>query len=200
MKKTPENLDDEFIPETDGDMTRESDESGADESVVSEESAQATIKSLREKLKAAQAEKTEYLTGWQRTKAEFINARKRDEEAQREISKFANERLIVELIPVLESFEMAMGNKEAWEKADKNWRVGVEYIAQQLKRVLEDNGLTEINPVGKPFDITTHEATEHEKVTDKSLDGKVTAVVQRGYSLNGKLIKAPKVKVGELSQ
>jgi molecular chaperone GrpE len=203
MKKPIAHTDDEFVPENDADMKRGvgdfDAESGADESVIAEESAQEIIKSLREKLKTAQAEKTEYLTGWQRAKADLINARKRDEEDRRELAKFANERLIVELIPVLESFEMAMGNKEAWEKADKNWRIGVEYIAQQLKKVLEDNGLVEINPLGQPFDIMTHEATGNETVSDKSWIGKVTTVIQKGYSLGGKLIKAPKVKVGELA-
>ncbi|MES2215833.1 MAG: nucleotide exchange factor GrpE [Patescibacteria group bacterium] len=196
MKTPNENEDNDIVPETDADSRRTSDES-ADESVVAEESAQETIKSLREKLKVAQAEKTEYLTGWQRAKADFINARKRDEEASRDMMKFANERLIVELIPVLDSFEMAMANKEAWEKADKNWRMGVEYIAQQLKKVLEDNGLVEINPLGKDFDITAHEATGYEPVENKSDAGKVIKVIQKGYALNDKVIKVPKVVVGD---
>jgi molecular chaperone GrpE len=197
MKNNSPEIDD-VLPEDD--RTMESDTDGADETVVAEESAQETIKKLREKLKTAQSEKTEYLTGWQRAKADLINARKRDEERQRELAHFANERLIVELIPVLESFDMAMNNKEAWEKADKNWRIGVEYIAQQLRKVLEDNGLSELNPIGQPFDIMTHEATEHEKVTDPGKAGKVTAVISKGYALNGKIIKAPKVKVGELGK
>jgi molecular chaperone GrpE len=194
MRKSDEQND--IVPEHDADMVRDV-TTDADESVVAEEAASDTIKKLREILKKVEAEKTEYLTGWQRTKADMINARKRDEEASRELAKFANERLIVELIPVLESFDMAMGNKEAWEKADKNWRIGVEYIAQQLKKVLEDNGLVEIDPTGQPFDIMTHEAVTHDPVTDKAQDGKVLAVVSKGYSLNGKIIKPPKVKVGE---
>jgi molecular chaperone GrpE len=199
MKKDANNPnpDNEFVPEEGIPSNIHDFDADADESVVAEESAQETIKKLREKLKVAQAEKTEYLTGWQRTKADMINARKRDEESSRELAKFANERLIVELIPVLESFEMAMGNKEVWEKADKNWRVGVEYIAQQLKKVLEDNGLVTIDPAGQPFDIMTHEAVSHEPVTDRSQDEKVLSVVSKGYSLNGKVLKAPKVKVGE---
>jgi molecular chaperone GrpE len=194
MRKSDEQND--IIPEHDTDMAQESDRE-ADETVVAEEAAGDTIKKLREKLKKVEAEKTEYLTGWQRAKADMINARKRDEEAQRELAKFANERLIVELIPVLDSFEMAMGNKEAWEKADKNWRVGVEYIAQQLKKVLEDNGLVEMNPIGQTFNIAEHEAVSHDPVTDKSQDGKVIAVITKGYSLNGKILKVPKVKVGD---
>ncbi len=163
-----------------------------DDSVVAEESAQETIKGLREKLKKAIAEKQEYLTGWQKDKAEFINARKRDEASQREYIKFANEGLLTELFPVLDSFNMAMGNKEVWEKVDKNWRMGVEYIAAQLKKVLEDNGLKEIDPIGQKFDPMRDEAIEDGKESDV-----VTTVVQKGYTLNGKIVKAPKVKVGE---
>lgn len=173
------------------DVKIEADEN-LDDSVVVEESAQETIKSLREKLKKAVAEKQEYLTGWQKDKAEFLNARKRDEASQREYIKFANEGLLTELFPVLDSFNMAMGNKEVWEKVDKNWRVGVEYIANQLKKVLEDNGLKEIDPIGQKFDPMRDEAIEDGKESDI-----ITTVVQKGYSLNGKIVKAPKVKVGE---
>ncbi len=163
-----------------------------DDSVIAEESAQEAIKNLREKLKRAIAEKLEYLNNWQRDKADFINARKRDQEAQKDFARFSNENLISELMPVLDSFNMAIGNKEAWEKVDKNWRTGVEYIANQFKKVLEDFGLKEIDPLGKPFDPMRDEAIE---------DGKqgsiVTTVIQKGYELNGKILKAPKVKVGE---
>lgn len=163
-----------------------------DDSVVAEENAGETIKKLREKLKKTLEEKQEYLTGWQKAKAEFINARKRDEESQKEFIKYANENLICELFPVLDSFNMAMGNKETWERVDKNWRMGVEYIANQLKKVLEDHGLMEINPIGKTFDPLRDEAIEDGKESNI-----ITTVISKGYSLNGKILKAPKVKVGE---
>lgn len=158
-----------------------------------EGSAEEIIKNLKEKLKKVTEEKQEYLNNWQRDKAEFVNARKRDEEAQKDFARFSNENLIVELIPVLESFNIAMGNKEVWEKADKNWRVGVEYIANQLKKVLEDFGLKEIDPMGKKFDPMRDEAIEDGKESDI-----VTTVVSKGYELNGKVLKAPKVKIGEV--
>ncbi len=178
------------------DIKIETDEN-LDDSVIAEESTQETIKNLREKLKTALKEKQEYLDGWQRDKAEFINVRKRDQESQKEFIKFSNESLISELVPVLDSFHMAMNNKEAWEKADKNWRTGVEYIANQLKKVLGDFGLKEIDPIDKPFDPMRDEAVEHEIVDDEKKDHTVTAVIQKGYELNGKIIKAPKVKVGD---
>lgn len=173
------------------DVTIESDEN-LDDSVIAEENAADTIKSLKEKLKKAVEEKQEYLNSWQKDKAEFLNARKRDQEAQKDFARFSNENLITDLIPVLDSFNMAMGNKEAWEKVDKNWRVGVEYISNQLKKVLEEFGLKEIDPIGKPFDPMRDEAIEDGKQSNI-----VTTVIQKGYELNGKIIKAPKVKIGE---
>ena len=168
-----------------------------DDSVVSEENAQATVKKLRAGPKKALAEKQEYLTGWQKDKADFVNARKRDQESQKDFIKFSNENLLTELIPVLDSFNMAFGNKETWEKVDKNWRVGVEYIANQLKKVLEEHGVTELDPTGQKFDPMRDEAVEYVPVTDAAQEHTVVNVIQKGYSLNGKVIKAPRVKVGE---
>jgi molecular chaperone GrpE len=183
------------------DMTLDSsDDAGLDDSVVSEEAAGDTIKKLRLNLKKALTDKQEYLTGWQKDKAEFVNARKRDQEAQKDFIKFSNENLLAELIPVLDSFSMAFGNKEAWEKVDKNWRVGVEYIANQLKKVLEEHGVTELDPTGQKFDPMRDEAVEYVPVTDAAQDHVVTSVIQKGYSLNGKIIKAPRVKVGEFKK
>jgi molecular chaperone GrpE len=168
-----------------------------DDSVVAEENATEAIKKLREKLKKSEAERMEYLTGWQRAKADLINARKRDESDRIEFMKFANERLIDGLIPVLESFELAMANKEAWEKADKNWRTGVESIYSQLKKALNVAGLEEINPIGEQFDHARDEAVEYVPVNDESEHHKIIAVTQKGYTLNGRPMRPPKVKVGE---
>jgi len=195
MNKDDKNTkNDDVIVEPDIEIKKDE---NLDDSVVAEESAQGTIKKLKEKLKKAIEEKQEYLNNWQRDKAEFINARKRDQEAQKDFARFSNENLIAELIPVLNSFNMAMGNKEVWEKVDKNWRIGVESIANQLKKVLEDFGLKEIDPIDKPFDPMRDEAIEHEPVDDEKKNHTVTAVISKGYELNGKVLKAPKVKVGE---
>ena len=171
-----------------------------DDSVVAEENAAEMVKKLREKLKKAQTDAQEYLTGWQRAKADLVNARKRDEEERKEFVKFSNERLIDGLIPVLESFELAMANREVWEKADKNWRIGVEYIYSQLKKALGDAGLEEIDPVGKPFDHNRDEAAEYVPVDKESEHHKVLSVVQKGYNLNGRAMRPPKVRVGEFKK
>jgi molecular chaperone GrpE len=185
---TDENNKDDVVVESDDTL---------DDSVIAEENMSETIKKLRAKLKESQANAQEYLTGWQRTKADMVNARKRDEEERKEFIKFSNERLIESLVPVLESFDMAMANKETWEKVDKNWRVGVEYIYSQLKKTLSDAGLKEINPVGLKFDPVRDEASEYVPVESEKDDHVITQVIQKGYSLNGKQMRPPKVKVGE---
>jgi len=168
-----------------------------DDSVVVEEAATDTIKKLREKLKATQKERDEYLVGWQRAKADLINARQRDEADKKEFVKFANEQLIDGLLPVLDSFELAFNNKESWEKVDKDWRSGVEFIYNQLKKALADAGLEEINPLGKIFDPNRDEAAEYVSVESASDEHKILTVIQKGYSLNGRPMRPPKVKVGE---
>jgi molecular chaperone GrpE len=187
----------EIIPEKGADIVAENDADTLDDSVIVEENAFDAVKKLKEKLKKAEAESQEYLVGWQRAKADLINARKRDEADRQDFVKFANERLIESLVPVMESFDLAMANKETWEKVDKNWRIGVEYIYSQLKKVLNDAGLEEINPLGKEFDLNRDEASEYVPVEKESDHHKVVAVVQKGYTLNGKAMRPPKVKVGE---
>ncbi|MES2436952.1 MAG: nucleotide exchange factor GrpE [Patescibacteria group bacterium] len=177
--------DEEFIPED-----------GEGNTATSKDA----VKDLREKLKKAIAEKQEYLDGWQRAKADFVNARKRDEEDKKEFVKFAKIGLIEELIPVLESFEMARANKAAWEAVDKNWRMGIEYIQTQFVKVLQDNGVTEVDPKGQKFDPMLHEAVSYDEVQDESQDHVITDVIQKGYTIAGKIIKAPRVKVGEFKK
>lgn len=159
----------------------------------------AKIKKLRDKLSACEKDKSEYLDGWQRSKADFINYRKDQEKSQSDFVKFANLGLIEDLIPVLDSFEMAFLNKEAWEKADKNWRVGVEYIHSQLHSILEKNHLKSIAPkVGDNYDHAFHEAVESVLVENREQDQKIIEVISRGYSVNDRVVKPARVKVGEV--
>lgn len=167
--------------------------------VVSEESDDpaAQVKKLREKLKIAVDEKQKYLDGWQRERATILNLRKKDEEAKQQFMKYAEEEFMMDLIPVLDSFTMARANKEAWEKVDKNWRVGVEIIQSQLNSVLEKHGIELVDPIGQEYDPTIHEAIEMIPAQATEQDGKIIEVVQKGYKLHDKIIRAPKVKVGE---
>lgn len=151
-------------------------------------------------LEKVRAERDEYLAGWQRAKADAANSAKRAQEDMKAFRAMANQGLIEELLPVLQSFELAFANREAWEKADKNWRMGVEYIYNQLKGVLEQNGVAEINPVGQKFDPQRDDATSYESVADEKQDHVIIRVVEKGYSLSGRTIKPPKVVVGEFKK
>ncbi|MGB2580249.1 MAG: nucleotide exchange factor GrpE [Minisyncoccia bacterium] len=152
------------------------------------------MKKLQEKLKTCEKEKKEYLDGWQRMRADFANI-KRDEETRRgEMIKFASEGLVEDLLPVLDSFSMAFGNKEAWEKVDANWRKGVEYIYAQMYSVLESRGLTEIGKVGEPVDPRTHVAVEEVSAASENDLNTVSEIIQKGYRLHNKVIRPAKVK------
>lgn len=155
------------------------------------------VDTTQKELEKITSERDEYLAGWQRAKADFANAKKRMEESMSEYRSIANEGLIEELLPVLSSFEMAFGNKEAWEKIDKNWRMGVEHIYSQLKGVLEQNGLKEVNPLGHAFDPNLHEAVGHVPATDVLKENTVANVLERGYMLGSKLVRPAKVEVAE---
>lgn len=155
------------------------------------------VKKLKEKLKKALAEKQEYLDGWQRERADLANYKK-DEEARRSaVSAMAREKIILDLMPVLDAFDMAMGNKEAWEKADKNWRMGVEYIYGQLVGVLEKHGVKQIGAIGEAFDPNMHESMETVPTEQKEFSHTIEKVIQKGYKLGDRIIRPARVKVWE---
>ncbi len=158
------------------------------------------VKKLRARIKELEAKSQEYLTGWQKERADSVNLRKRLEEEKKEFAKFAKEDISTELISVLDSFDSAFKNKEAWEKVDKNWRVGVEYIHSQLINVLSNHGVTIVSPLGEKFDPQRDEAVENVPVENEKDDHKIVEVVSVGYKLQNKLIRAPKVKVGEYKE
>ncbi|MCK9351893.1 MAG: nucleotide exchange factor GrpE [Candidatus Paceibacterota bacterium] len=172
------------------DVVFEPEEDGDDDAPL------AKIKKLREELKNARKERDEYLTGWQRAKADFINARKEEERSRMEFVKSANKELVLDILTTLDGFDMAFANKEAWEKVDANWRKGVEYLYSQLLGTLEQNGLQQLNPVGATFDPNIHTSVESIPVEKPEDEHKILEVVQKGYTLNGSLIRSPKVKVG----
>lgn len=154
------------------------------------------IKLLRSELSACQKERTEYLTGWQRAKADFLNAKKQEEEERKQFLQFAEKNLLLKLTPILESFDMAMSNQEAWQRVSKDWRMGVEYIYNQFLKTLEESGLKLFGEEGVRFDPALHLAVENVPVTTQNDDGKVVRVIQKGYELQGKVLKPARVSVG----
>ncbi|MFA6269820.1 MAG: nucleotide exchange factor GrpE [Candidatus Paceibacterota bacterium] len=155
------------------------------------------VKKLRAKIKELTEKNQEYLTGWQKERADGVNLRKRLEEEKKDFAKFAKEDIATEIITVLDSFDSAFKNKEAWEKVDANWRKGVEYIHAQLINVLANHGVSVINPLGEAFDPNRDDAIENVAIENEKEDGKIVEVLSVGYKLQNKIIRAPKVKVGK---
>ncbi len=196
MKEKDEKKDQEPEVDTDPGDNSQDDIVFEDNTEVTGVDYTAKVDKLKVRIKELEKKNHELLDGWQRDKADFINTRKRDEESKKEFLKFAKADIISEVIPVLDSFDGAFKNKEAWEKIDKNWRQGMEYIHTQLSGILSSHGLKVINPVGQEYNPARDEAVETVKIDSKEFDGRILEVMQVGYELNGKEIRPPKVKVG----
>ena len=162
--------------------------------------ARTTIKKLREKIKKLEGEKQEYLDLSQRTRADYVNFKKEVETNRLSDRKFATKRFIEELLPVLDSYDMAKGNTIAWEKVDQNWRVGIEYIFGQLRTVLENEGVTQFGKVGDTFDPNFHESMEMVTVENESENDKIISILQSGYRMNEIVLRPARVKTGHFEK
>jgi len=160
------------------------------------------LKKLKEKLEQCQEEKQANLTGWQRAQADFINYRRRQEEQMGEWSKMFGEGLIKDLLPVLDTLD-ASELQTSVEKDDNptqpplNLRGGEEGLKKtrnQLMKILAKHGLVEMKSVGEKFNPQYHEAIEQ---VEGGEEGIVAEEVQKGYLLNGKVIRVAIVKVNK---
>lgn len=153
------------------------------------------IKKIKKELQECKKERQEYLTGWQRARADLINERKDFEKVSARIASASREQLLIDIIPTLDSFDMAFANKEAWEMVDETWRKGIEYIHTHLLSVLSQNGFTAFNPEGEQFDPNKHESIETVSTQEKKEDGNIVTVLQKGYRKDDVIIRPAKVKV-----
>jgi len=134
----------------------------------------------------------EYYSQLQRLKAEFDNFRKRTIKEKEEYSKYASEKLILALLPVLDNFERAVDSASA-NKDYESLSQGVNLIFRQFFKVLEDEGLKSIESVGIEFDPNVHEAFLRE-ASDKE-ENIILEELQKGYYLKDKVIRPSRVKV-----
>jgi len=147
--------------------------------VYDEDQGAELIKKLRAKLKKSDQEKKEYLDGWQRLKADSLNARKLQVDALSASRERAVNDFVHELLPALDSFDIAFRG-EAWEKVDDVWRKGIEYVHAQLLTSLENSGVVSYGEVGDVFDPKLHDAAGHE---DGGESDTVARVERRGYKI-----------------
>jgi molecular chaperone GrpE len=144
---------------------------------------------LSEELEATRRERDQYLDALQRLKAEFENSRKRQDRERIRVLSMASERLVQELLPVLDNLDRAL-------EAGGDIREGVQATRDQLAEVLGDEGLLPIASDGQPFDPNVHEAVMG-LVSEEHEEGTIIQTFQRGYLLNGKPIRTAKVVVAK---
>jgi molecular chaperone GrpE len=162
-----------------------------------EEDLKKTLKKFRADLKEAQKQKEEYLTGWQKERADFINYKKQEDERRTMFSESMRERILTRFLSVIDSFNMAFANKEAWEKVDDNWRKGVEYIYTQMNTIFEEYGVKAIGEAGEVFDPNVHQSIDVVATDKKEQDHTIANVIQRGYKLGERVIRPARVNVYE---
>ena len=144
---------------------------------------------LSQELEAARQERDQYLDALRRLKAEFENSRKRQERERTRILSMASERLVQELLPVLDNLDRAL-------ESGGDIREGVQATREQLAEVLGNEGLLPVASDGQPFDPNVHEAVMGQPSEDHE-EGTIIQTFQRGYLLNGKPIRPAKVVVAK---
>lgn len=156
---------------------------------------ESSVKKLKEKIKKLETEKKEYLDGWQRVKADMVNLKKQHADEKKMFTQIGKESLLSEIIPVLDNFDAAFLNKEAWEQTPETWRTGIEYIYNQFLKILEENGVTRYGQEGDEFDANIHQPLEVEETDDETMDNKVSQIIQAGYKIGERVVREAKVKI-----
>jgi molecular chaperone GrpE len=193
-KKSHEERPDEPVSPNESIDNQINTESGAtDDSVTAEEpkppEGSGTAEELTRKL-------TEMQDKYIRLSAEFDNYRKRTLREKIELSKTGGESVIISLLPVVDDFDRAVISMRDTDNCEAI-RQGLELINAKLSAFLKQNGVSEIEAIHEQFNPDIHEAVTSIAVDNESLRGKVTEVIRKGYTLNEKVIRFPKVVVGE---
>jgi molecular chaperone GrpE len=184
-------LDEEIRQEdSEKDMAADKNEDAAKPAEDNEEASN-DIK-LQVELNEAKTKADEYYNHLQRLKAEFDNFRKRTVKEKEEAAKYASERIVCSLLPILDNFERALESAKNNRDFD-SFSQGVEMIFRQLFKVLEGEGLKAIEAAGEQFDPNLHDALLTE-VSDQA-ENIILEELQKGYYLKDKVIRPSRVKV-----
>lgn len=172
------------------------DEAAAGETVVPVQSPPLTPEQI-EDLKARAAKGDESWERLLRTTADFDNFKKRASRERQDAARFANEGLIQKLIPVLDNFEMALSAVQTnAEGSAQSLQAGIAMIQSQLRSVLAEAGVEEVEAGGKPFDPNVHEAVSQQESAAVA-EGTVLQQLRKGYKLRERLLRPATVIVAK---
>lgn len=151
------------------------------------------LASLQQELETARAKEAEYLDGWQRSRAELSNARKRFQREQEQAYQNAKADMLARLLPVVDDLERAFSTLPE-ELSGLAWVEGVSLIQNKLQALLEQEGVTAIEATGQEFDPIRHEAVTHEPSVEVA-EGHIIAEVQKGYKVADRVLRPSAVRV-----
>ena len=186
---TPEEMPEDAVVVDDINATPEENEEAQEVVAEGADSLDVENEKLKESL---EKEKKEYLF----LMAEFDNFRKRTLREKSELIKNAGESAFKGLLPIVDDFERALKASESAEDAAAI-REGMELIYKKLKKYLEQNGVKEMDPEDRVFDADKHEAISVVPVPEEEQKGKILDTVEKGYTINDKVLRHAKVVVGQ---
>lgn len=154
---------------------------------------------LMKRIAELEKECAEWKDKYLRSIAEFENYRRRSNEEKADWIKMATQKFALEICEVADNFERAL-KQVSEDKKDDSFVKGMMMIAEQLKRVMEKEGITKIDALGKPFDPVIHDALAH--IPSEYEENTVAAIIQNGYMMYDKLLRPVRVAVssGKLEQ
>lgn len=156
-----------------------------------DENPEGKLAKLRAELAECRQEKQEYMDGWQRAKADYVNATKRFSDDLKTAELRGKIRAVETLLPAFDALERAKDHGEVPE--------GFLAIARQLESAFSALGLEAIGTAGEPFDPMLHEALGQDAVESKEQDDTVTAVLEKGWRVGQTIIRAAKVRIGHFA-
>jgi molecular chaperone GrpE len=166
-------------------QSKQGEEGGEKENVTEDKPA------VEDQLQQERQRAESYLASWQRAAADYQNLKRRVEQEREEFARLGNASLIINLLPLLDDMERALENVDA-RLAGLTWLDGIRLIHRKFQALLEMSGVSEIEADGQQFDPNLHEAVMY----GDGEEGKVINVVQKGYKLNGRVLRPTMVVVG----
>lgn len=148
-------------------------------------------KDIGKELKECQKLRDEYLAGWKRTQADFLNYKKEETKRVGQLIKYSNEDLILKILPILDNIYVAEKGMPK-ELKDNQWVKGLLQIKNQILDLLKTQDIEEIKAIGEKFNPAFHEAVEEVKGEESGI---IIEEIKKGYISNNKLIRPARVKI-----
>ncbi len=153
------------------------------------------LEELKKRFEECQKLRDEYLAGWQRARADFINYKREETERLKKFFEIEKTEIILKILPILDNFQKA--KKElSRSKENLNYLEGLSQIEKQFQKFLKEQGIEEIKTKEEKFDPNFHQAIEEVKTKGKKT-GEILEIIQKGYKLKGRVIRPAKVRVAK---